>query len=584
MRRSLPDVKDPAPSAPTPALAPQQRPYSRGERVALLVIVALAAAVRIPALDRAPPGLNQDEAANAWNAWCLLKTGTDQTGAPWPVFYFRALGENRTPLYLYWSIPFQALGGLNIWTTRLPSAAAGVLAVLFTFVIARRVLGTPAAVVGGALLALNPSDAVISRIGHEAALGPLATAVSVAALLWAGLPLADDDDPPHPARALVAGALIGVACYGYPAIRLFLPLFLTAAVLANFRRWWRILRAPRGRRAAAGLGLGVAATFGPLAYYHLAHSEEIARRAARIWLWAPEDSTATRVGKVLDRYVRHFGPDFLFAEGDHFEMQSAAGFGSYQWYTLPLMIGGLGWAGGSARRSAAARLVLVWLLLYPAGDCLHNHFPYRAADGTTHLSLHALRSAPGSGGPLILAAAGAGALWTWARRRRPRAALGGAIVLAAVALPFDVVFLRYMYGAHNDRPEVVQRFQADLAAATRWLAPRLAGTDAVFVTTQQLNQPYVVMLVLLGYHPRQWFADEREVRTGGTWDIHLRVGKLHFLYDRAYITQRMNELQTNGQPDRVLFFTRPRELPAAGEPLTTFPAPRGDLLVHAWEL
>ncbi|MBI5865790.1 MAG: hypothetical protein HZB38_15060, partial [Planctomycetes bacterium] len=47
----------------------------------LVAILLLAAALRLAGLTTVPPGLNQDEAANAWNAWCLLKSGHDQHGA-----------------------------------------------------------------------------------------------------------------------------------------------------------------------------------------------------------------------------------------------------------------------------------------------------------------------------------------------------------------------------------------------------------------------------------------------------------------------------------------------------------------------
>ena len=37
----------------------------------MLAITALAALLRFARLDHSPPGLNQDEAINAWNSWCL---------------------------------------------------------------------------------------------------------------------------------------------------------------------------------------------------------------------------------------------------------------------------------------------------------------------------------------------------------------------------------------------------------------------------------------------------------------------------------------------------------------------------------
>ena len=111
-----------------PALQETENPkVPRYAIAALLIILFLAAALRLYKLGESPPGLNQDEAVNAWNAYCLLKTGTDQFGVSWPIFYTKAFGGNNSTLFMYTLIPFQALGGMSIFTTRLPGALCGVL-------------------------------------------------------------------------------------------------------------------------------------------------------------------------------------------------------------------------------------------------------------------------------------------------------------------------------------------------------------------------------------------------------------------------------------------------------------------------
>ena len=57
--------------------------------------------------------------------------------------HFRALGEHRTPLFLYLLVPFQFVGGLNVWTTRLPNALGGVACVLLTWYLGARWFGRP---------------------------------------------------------------------------------------------------------------------------------------------------------------------------------------------------------------------------------------------------------------------------------------------------------------------------------------------------------------------------------------------------------------------------------------------------------
>jgi asparagine N-glycosylation enzyme membrane subunit Stt3 len=97
--------------------------------------------------------------------------------------------------------------------------------------------------VAAGLLTVNPWHLQTSRYGFDAALVPLFVLASVAALLWANLPI--DDDEKHRPRwvpALFAGTVAGISCYGYWAIRLFLPIFLIGAVLLDFKAWWRRLK------------------------------------------------------------------------------------------------------------------------------------------------------------------------------------------------------------------------------------------------------------------------------------------------------------------------------------------------------
>ncbi len=548
-------------------------PRSTAALLILAGILILAGLLRIPGLTQAPPGLNQDEASTAWNAWCLLKTGQDQVGVRWPIFYVHALGENRTTLYMYLTIPFQALGGLNVWTTRLPAAVGGVLTVLLTYWIAARCFSRTTGLIAAGLLAVNPWHIQLSRFGHDASVGPLLTAVTLSALIWAGFPLASLGAKPRAWRALLAGLAVGVCCYGYPAARLFVPLFLLVCVLLTFRPWWSLLRSRGGILALGGLIVGLGLTFGPLAYQHLAHAELISRRGEAVRLWNDEDPVGQRVAKVLGRYSAHFGPDFLFVRGDHHEIQWAQGFGVLDWYTLPLLLAGLGYALWHVRDSRSARVTLCWLALYPIGDSFYRGSVYQADDGTRHPSLHALRSAPGLGGPILLAALGAAAIHRrlWTRRSVALAAYG---VLAVVVIGLDGRFLDYYFRVHPRRPAVQLSFQPDLVDAATWLRPHVSSADAVLVTTTRMNMPYVVMLVVLGYDATQWFRDERVVREVGGWNRYYRVGKLYFLYPES-AAPMLDGLRQGARDKRAFFVLRPGEMGLANPVHTTY-GPTGE--------
>lgn len=536
---------------------------------ALAVVVVIGAALRVPGLTSAPPGLNQDEACNAWNAWCLLKTGRDQWGERWPVFCMRAMGEYRSTLYAHLLIPFQAVGGLNVWTTRLPAALAGVVTIVVLYALAARLFGRGVGLAAAALLAINPTHIQMSRWGHEASLTPLLTALPLLTLVWAGLP--PGESPPRAGRAAVAGLVAGFVGYGYPAVRLFVPALLVGLVVVTGRRWLRLLAARRGIVAAAAWLAAFAATFGPLAYKHITEPERIGRRGWMTRLWEPTDGAATRVERVAVRYAGHFGPHFLFVRGDVDEIAWSAGTGFMPWYSLPLLAVGLVVGVRRWRESPAARVLLVAVALYPVADCLNWHH-----------SLHALRSSAGLWALVLLAAVGltgaAGALvrrgllgWTAAAA----AAWGGPTAWETGA------FLYQYFATRPHQSTVYHGHHVDLMEACAWLRPRLAAADAVICTEADFNKPYFVVLVALQYDPARWFSEPREYVPDGAWDRCIRFGKFHFLYE-AERDGLLSALRDNGRDDHVFLILRPRERPR-GTPAVQVARPDGEVVLTVSE-
>ena len=303
----------------------------------LLVILALAATLRLISLDRVPPGMNVDEASVAWNAYTLLKTGKDQHGVRWPIFYFRQFGQNPPAIFLYVLLPFQAIGGLNLWTTRLPAAVGGVMTVLLIYFVGARLFGSATGLVAAAMLAINPWHLQMSRLdGWD----PLMVMASLAALLGANMPLNENEERrrPRPVMAGLAGALAGICCYGYWAVRLFLPIFLIGAVLVTWRGWWEHLRTREGALAISAFVVAGMVTFCPLLWSHVVDPETGMRAQVVGWVWNESDTLVEKVGKALSRYPGHFGPEFLFIHGDRDPALSPPdGTGLFYWYDLPLI-------------------------------------------------------------------------------------------------------------------------------------------------------------------------------------------------------------------------------------------------------
>ena len=572
---TLPSPADETPSADTPSLRGASSGLGTGGVLMLVGVLALAAVLRLVGLDQAPPGLHQDEASNAWNAYCLLKTGTDEFGTPWPIFCMRAIGDYRSTLYTYTMIPFQAVGGLNVWTTRLPAAVGGILTVLLIYWVAARLFNPGTGLAAAALLAANPTHIQLSRLGLEASQTPLLTLLPLAALLWAGLPLADSDAKPRPLRAVIAGLLTGACCYGYPAVRLFLPVFLTGCVLLTWRAWWRVARSRRGVATLVGLLLGLGATFGPLAYKHIAEPETIAKRGQTTWVWSSGDPASVRVGKVVERYAHHFHPDYLFETGDADETFWAVPFGLLTWYLLPFVIVGLAIVVWKLRGSRAMRVVLVGVVFYPIADALN-----------WHVSLHTLRSSAGLCALIMLA--GIGLSWPLAVLRRQHLhawLLTVSLAMIALIVPQTVRFLRVYFHDRPHQTPVYYGTHMDLLAACEWLRPELADVDVVICFAAGQNPgytPYLITLLSLQHEPRAWFAEPREVYSTGVWDRCVSYGKFHFLYGEER-ERLMDRLRAAGEKARVVLFLRPEDA-RRGEPTATINGPDDKPTVLIYDL
>jgi 4-amino-4-deoxy-L-arabinose transferase-like glycosyltransferase len=515
--------------------------------VILLLILLLGASLRLYRLGQiSPPGLNQDEAANAWSAYCILKTGKDYAGASWPFFYVKNVGGNSSALYVYMIIPFQAVAGLNIYTTRLPAALAAIFNIWVIYLVGKRLFDAKTGLVAAVLLAVDPWELQLSRWGHDASATVFLSLAPLALMLWANMPITDDKSlSPRPLPAAVAGVLSGIVCYGYYAVRLFVPVFIFLVVIFTLLSWWQSLKTRKGMLAIAAFIIGFTAIYGPLIWQHIFHSEGVARH-----LWFLRDRTTSipilvAVKNYILHYIRHFGPSFLFIAGDSHTALSPPGMGQFYWYMLPLMLAGLISIIRRFKSSLCARVILAFVLAYPAGDCL------MCLEVPSNL-----RSSPGLCGLLLLAAVGAVDAFRWVWLKSRKAALTATALFVLVAIGFNTLYLHCFFGEFNQRPDVYHFFHTDFVEACEWLRPRFDEYDAIFCTTDRLNMPYVISTVVLGYDPNRWFNEPREFMTRDEFDYCTRYGKMYFVYNPSFL-EPLSRLPRNA---RILFIVRPGEL------------------------
>ena len=547
----------------------------------LAAIVITGAFLRLAEPLTSPPGMNVDEAGVLWNSWCLLQTGVDQHGVSWPIFRIRTFGEidNRSTLYNYWLIPFLAVGGFSLETGRVAAAVSGVLTILLVYFIAGRLFGRSTAIAAAGLMAFLPWHIQQTRWSHDGAFQPFLVALAAAALLWADFPFVDRcERRPVPWRGFLAGLITGICCYGYQSARLFIPVFFTAAVITNAKGWIALMKSRRGPAAIAALSIGVAITFGPLVWKHMTDPEMNARGRVT-WAYSPSDSLGDKAGKVLGRYLPHFGATFLFERGDQNKyLEGPAGHGVLLWYHLVLLLGGAGALLAAWRKSASSRFALLWLALYPIGDML-----------TGHPGPHVMRSQPGMVGIVLVCAVGAVVPlgWLWRRDRVAGLVLGS--TLAAAGVVMTGLYLKDLYGSYNLQPGIRQVNQVDLLRALDWVRENGASYDHIFITSSGTPHPYIYTMVQTRFSPKDWLEAEKIVRVGPAEngahpfeDVYYRVGRYWFVYGRD-ANQELGRLAANGRDDRVLFIVRPGEAtgdPSTGKVLQQYRTPAGQVAIQ----
>lgn len=132
----------------------------------LILIFLLSFFLRIYSSGYTP--LLWDEAALGYNAFSILKTAKDEYGNFLPLI-FKSFGDYKPGLYIYLTVPFVYLFGLNHLSVRLPSIILGSLStyILYLLITTIRPKKTNLALVSALMLAITPFHIQFSRQAWE---------------------------------------------------------------------------------------------------------------------------------------------------------------------------------------------------------------------------------------------------------------------------------------------------------------------------------------------------------------------------------------------------------------------------------
>ena len=133
----------------------------------LILILGIAALIRLVLLASVPPHLTPDEASLGYNANSILKTGKDENGQVFPMI-FKSFGDYKPGLYVYLTVPSILVFGLSEFGVRFPSALAGILSIFLLYLIVKKLFDERLALISAFVLAVTPWAVYFSRGAWEA--------------------------------------------------------------------------------------------------------------------------------------------------------------------------------------------------------------------------------------------------------------------------------------------------------------------------------------------------------------------------------------------------------------------------------
>jgi 4-amino-4-deoxy-L-arabinose transferase-like glycosyltransferase len=506
----------------------------------LILILLLAAVLRFYGIEHTPPALNWDEASHGYNAYSVLQTGKDEWGERLPTI-FRAYGDYKLPVYIY-------ITSLSIWflglteiAIRTPSALAGVLITLYTYLLACELFKSKKsqllqsksyrqfALIAALLVAVEPWTLFLSRGAFEANLSQ-AFIVAGAYYFLKGVYTSSY----FPLSML----LFGLSVWTYNSARIFVPLLLVALVYL-YRN--EITKLYKNNKTRIFYSIAIIFIFLLPMFYQLVNVSGQARygKVAIIDEGAIASIEETRAIKNYHPFIEralynkgtffiktatknwllHFSPNFLFFEGGDQHQYSLPGHGLLYIVSLPFTIIGLFVIFGKIKiGKKGAIFILVWLLIAPIPASITRDSP------------HALRAITFLPIPMIISALGLlkineilkGKLST--NNRKILKYLYILILFVSLGIYLNSYFTKY-------REEYSNVWQYGNKEAVNFVKSNYNNYDKIIIT-KKYGEPHIFTLVYWPWEPENYRDDPYLIRFNQSdWYWVDRFDKLYFVND-----------------------------------------------------
>ncbi len=502
------------------------------------IIITLALALRVYQLGDIHSGFFADEAVNAYDSFSILKAGKNLWGEPFPFFFNHHNVDTVSGIYIYSSVPFIYIFGINEFSARLAAAVYGTLTVLVVFIFTRQVFkNNLIALTVSLLLAISPWHILYSRVAIRGITLPFFFVAGLYFLLRGHSQVKN---------SILSGLLLGVTIYTYSVVKLFLPLFLVGYLfvyrkeLYQYRKNVLISVAVFLLVALPALKFTISESgkerFKDISIFSQKNVEqkrkdlEMSDSPARYLAQLPDIGISGII--FAKNYLTFYTPRFLFSK----EWQWVGHPHLLYWFELPFIL--LGVFLLMKQRRPEHKIILWWFIIYciPTSLTVPGTSPHRAINGLPVFQIIAAYGIYHFFGMSVI-------------RERKR--------LIAVAAMFIVVVLQSLYsGLHHQfsvyPKKTGEHWQFGFRDAISYTESVKSDYEEV-VFSENLHNAYALLLFYLKYDPNQYLSN-KEMRVHKTpQNIWLRLHEI----DKYKIKDIEDAYRLGG---RRLYVVKPWEL------------------------
>jgi hypothetical protein len=339
--------------------------------IGMVAVIILGTGLRLWRISELPYALDMDEAALGYDAYTIGNWGTDEYGKRIPA-YFSSLGDYKYSTYVYMSVPWVKVFGLNEWSTRSTSAMAGMISLVLAGILTTLAFKKPGLSLAVMVMwAISPWEFYVSRGAYEANLGLMLSLLFFTCLAYWRI-------KKYPFFAWAAIIFFGLGIYSYSATRLFLcvaVLFLSGFFAIGKQKAAALLCSllciagavsfisPEGRMRAGEVSLFVHGAENSNKEIALAiHEDGIAKPKTALPITRFfHNKPLSMAVSFTHQYIFHFSPEFLFISGDTRHKYSIEGVGLLMLIEAILILTGI--IAITHLKNKFAWVPFIWLLV-----------------------------------------------------------------------------------------------------------------------------------------------------------------------------------------------------------------------------